>query len=92
MEAIGTDPRYPVTEGWPHLVEQLLHSIKEPVFGVGHSLGGYLNFLAGHGCDCAQGFLFSVPTDAAAISHLLRQHRHPGPVWPVGRVPLRMAY
>ena len=45
-EAIGTNARYPVTEGWPHLVEQLLDSIKEPVFGVGHSLGGYLNFLA----------------------------------------------
>jgi len=23
IEAIGSDPRYPVTDGWPHLVEQL---------------------------------------------------------------------
>jgi pimeloyl-ACP methyl ester carboxylesterase len=46
IEAIGTDPRCPVTEGWPHLVEQLIESIKEPVYGVGHSLGGYLNYLA----------------------------------------------
>jgi pimeloyl-ACP methyl ester carboxylesterase len=48
MEAIGMDPRYPPTEGWPHLVEQLLHEIEPiaPVYGVGHSLGGYLNFLA----------------------------------------------
>jgi len=46
MEAIGTDPRFPVTEGWPHLVDQLIASIKEPVYGVGHSLGGYLNYLA----------------------------------------------
>ena len=46
MEAIGTDPRFPVTEGWPHLVDQLIESIKEPVYGVGHSLGGYLNYLA----------------------------------------------
>jgi pimeloyl-ACP methyl ester carboxylesterase len=48
-EAIGTDPRYPPTEGWPHLVEQLICTLeekKEPVYGVGHSLGGYLNFLA----------------------------------------------
>jgi pimeloyl-ACP methyl ester carboxylesterase len=45
-EAIGTDPRYPPTEGWPRLVEELIESIKEPVYGVGHSLGGYLNFLA----------------------------------------------
>jgi pimeloyl-ACP methyl ester carboxylesterase len=47
-EAIGMDPRYPPTEGWPHLVEQLLDEIEPiaPVHGVGHSLGGYLNFLA----------------------------------------------
>lgn len=46
IEAIGTDPRYPPTEGWPRLVDQLIESIKEPVYGVGHSLGGYLNYLA----------------------------------------------
>jgi pimeloyl-ACP methyl ester carboxylesterase len=46
VEAIGTDPRYPVTEGWPHLVEQLLAAIEQPVVAVGHSLGGYLSFLA----------------------------------------------
>ena len=46
VEAIGTDPRHPPTEGWPHLIEQYIQSIKEPVFGVGHSLGGYLNYLA----------------------------------------------
>jgi len=49
IDAIGTDPRYPPTEGWPHLVEQLiavLETKKEPVLGVGHSLGGYLNYLA----------------------------------------------
>lgn len=51
IEAIGTDPRYPVSEGWPHLVEQLEHALErdwrgEPVFGVGHSLGGYLTLLA----------------------------------------------
>jgi pimeloyl-ACP methyl ester carboxylesterase len=49
IDAIGMDPRYPPTEGWPHLVEELiskLESIGEPVFGAGHSLGGYLNYLA----------------------------------------------
>jgi pimeloyl-ACP methyl ester carboxylesterase len=45
-EALGMDPRHPPTEGWPHLVEQLIASIREPVYGVGHSLGGYLNYLA----------------------------------------------
>ena len=51
IEAIGTDPRYPVTEGWPLLVEQLIAALErdwrgEPVYGVGHSLGAYLTFLA----------------------------------------------
>jgi pimeloyl-ACP methyl ester carboxylesterase len=51
IEAIGTDPRYPVTDGWPLLVEQLIATLEqeyggEPVFGVGHSLGAYLTFLA----------------------------------------------
>ncbi len=46
IDAIGTDPRFPVTEGWPHLVDQLIESIRQPVYGVGHSLGGYLHYLA----------------------------------------------
>lgn len=51
IEAIGTDARYPVTEGWPLLVQQLIDTLEreyrgEPVFGVGHSLGAYLSFLA----------------------------------------------
>lgn len=47
-EAIGMDPRHPPTEGWPHLVSQLIEQVESigPVYGVGHSLGGYLNFLA----------------------------------------------
>lgn len=43
------DPRYPPTEGWPHLVDQWIEAVAaagEPVYGVGHSLGGYLNYLA----------------------------------------------
>ena len=46
IDAIGTDPRFPPTEGWPHLVDQLIESIRQPVYGVGHSLGGYLHYLA----------------------------------------------
>lgn len=49
IEAIGTDPRYPPTEGWPHLVQQQIVFLEDrgvPVYGVGHSLGGYLNYLA----------------------------------------------
>jgi pimeloyl-ACP methyl ester carboxylesterase len=49
VEAIGHDPRRPVTDGWPHLVAELLERVErygEPVLGVGHSLGGYLTALA----------------------------------------------
>jgi pimeloyl-ACP methyl ester carboxylesterase len=51
IEALGTDPRHPPTEGWPHLVEQLIETLEReyggaPVYGVGHSLGAYLSFLA----------------------------------------------
>jgi pimeloyl-ACP methyl ester carboxylesterase len=50
LPAIGHDARFPVTEGWPLLVDELVASVVEsgraPVLGVGHSLGGYLTFLA----------------------------------------------
>jgi len=49
VNAIGHDPRHPVTDSWPHLVTELIEHIErhgEPVLGVGHSLGGYLTALA----------------------------------------------
>lgn len=50
LPASGHDPRFPVSDGWPLLVEELIASIvgtgQAPVLGVGHSLGGYLTFLA----------------------------------------------
>ncbi len=50
VPALGMDPRHPPTEGWPHLVEQVIQAIERshsrPVVGVGHSLGGYLTFMA----------------------------------------------
>jgi len=49
VNAIGHDPRHPVTDGWPHLVTELIEHVErrgEPVLGVGHSLGGYLTALA----------------------------------------------
>lgn len=49
IETIGHDPRYPVTDCWPHLIEQLIDTLEtrydRPVIGVGHSLGGFLTFL-----------------------------------------------
>jgi len=50
INCIGHDPAYPVTDGWPHLVAQLIDHLsaqyRVPVVGVGHSLGGYLTFMA----------------------------------------------
>ncbi len=47
---LGMDPRHPATEGWPHLAAQVIEAIERghshPVIGVGHSLGGYLTFMA----------------------------------------------
>lgn len=53
VERYGHDPRYPVTNNWPHLVQQLgdfardaVQRAGEPVFLVGHSLGGFLSVMA----------------------------------------------
>src|SRR3954470_10854020 len=50
VERIGHDPRYPVSEGWPHLVAELIDRIvrtyREPVIAAGHSLGGFLTLRA----------------------------------------------
>lgn len=50
IEKFGHDPRFPVTNNWPHLRDQLIefirHDTSGPVFLVGHSLGGYLSLMA----------------------------------------------
>lgn len=53
VDKFGHDPRYPVTNNWPHLVQQLCEFTQEeaekagqPVWLVGHSLGGYLSLMA----------------------------------------------
>ena len=51
IDKLGHDPRYPVTNNWPHLVQQLtdfatpLATQHGPVFLVGHSLGGILSMM-----------------------------------------------
>jgi len=49
---------HPVTDNWPHLVDELIIQIKQrgvfPVVGVGHSFGGILIFLAA----CREPWLF----------------------------------
>ena len=52
VERFGHDPAYPVTNNWPYLVQQLadfaqarVHEAGQPVFLVGHSLGGFLSVM-----------------------------------------------
>lgn len=52
VDRFGHDPRYPVTNNWPHLVQQLadfaapqVQRHGAPVFLVGHSLGGFLSVM-----------------------------------------------
>ncbi len=52
IEKFGHDPAYPVTDNWPHLVQQLADFAQRqvaaaggPVFLVGHSLGGFLSLM-----------------------------------------------
>lgn len=48
IDCIGHNPRFPVTENWHFLVEEIAESIKnqadKPVIALGHSLGGVLSF------------------------------------------------
>lgn len=53
LEKFGHDERYPVTDNWPHLVQQLVDFAEpavekagHPVWLVGHSLGGFLSLMA----------------------------------------------
>lgn len=53
VDRYGHDPQYPVSNNWPHLVQQLADFAQErvkhvgaPVFLVGHSLGGFLSVMA----------------------------------------------
>ncbi|HMS04725.1 MAG TPA: alpha/beta hydrolase [Burkholderiaceae bacterium] len=53
VERFGHEPAYPVTNNWPHLVEQLIAHVRSLQAGsprkvclVGHSLGGFLSLMA----------------------------------------------
>ena len=53
IEKFGHDSQYPVTNNWPHLVQQLLdfanaevQKAGQPAFLVGHSFGGFVSLMA----------------------------------------------
>lgn len=52
VDKFGHEERYPVSNNWPHLVQQLhdftereVQRAGEPVFLIGHSLGGFLSVM-----------------------------------------------
>lgn len=49
IEKVGMNPKFPITNNWAHLVDELEQEIesrhKQPVVGIGHSLGGMLSYL-----------------------------------------------
>lgn len=49
LDVHGHNPHYPVTDNWPHLVQELVDTLKNryqrPVILVGHSMGGMLSFM-----------------------------------------------
>ncbi len=51
VDMYGHDPAYPVTDGWPALVDQLIAQVErygQPAILLGHSLGGMLSMMAAH--------------------------------------------
>lgn len=52
IDMFGHDPRYPVNDNWGNLVRELLGFIEaqgdRPVYGVGHSMGAMVTFMAAH--------------------------------------------
>ena len=53
IEKFGHDSQYPVTNNWPHLVQQLIDFTREevaksgkPAFLIGHSFGGFVSLMA----------------------------------------------
>ncbi len=49
LEQHGHDPRFPVDDNWENLVAELIDHLEQqaqPVWGVGHSLGGVLHYHA----------------------------------------------
>jgi pimeloyl-ACP methyl ester carboxylesterase len=53
IDKFGHDSHYPVTNNWPHLVQQLIDFARtevdktgEPAYLVGHSFGGFVSLMA----------------------------------------------
>lgn len=78
LERHGHNPKYPVTDNWKFLKDELREEIErrcaEPVIGVGHSLGGVLHFLVAveNPALYRQIILLDAPVISRLSSHGLR--------------------
>jgi diguanylate cyclase (GGDEF)-like protein len=70
-------------------IVSMAHSLSLTVVAEGVETEAQRDFLRVHGCDCAQGFLYSPALDAASLAPLLHKHQQPGPMWPAPLVPAR---
>lgn len=52
VDMLGHDPRFPIDDNWGNLVSELLAFIEantdRPVYGLGHSMGAMVTFMAAH--------------------------------------------
>lgn len=52
IDMLGHDPRFPINDNWGNLASELLAFIdanaKRPVYGLGHSMGAVVTFMAAH--------------------------------------------
>ena len=77
IDKLGHDLAYPVTNNWPHLVQQVadfaaaeIEQAGEPAYLVGHSLGGFLSVMAAarHPELCGHGVNGVVLLDSPLVS------------------------
>lgn len=71
IDRLGHDEAYPVTNNWEHLSRQLINELEQrytqPVYAVGHSLGGVLSLMvASQRPDLVKGL---VMLDAPCLTH-----------------------
>ncbi len=92
-EKYGHHKHFPVSNNWPHLVEELVYFVKQqnqPVIAIGHSFGGVISFMAA--CQYPELFKGLIMLDPPVITgvetwaiRLLKKTRYIDKVTPAGK-------